>query len=159
METDLHANIRLHRVAILGEWRDRFASSLEDSGLTDIKVPFDLLPALFEEFLDLLEGSGHNQIPCRHFQPIVGALADFPANISVCIKLLNAGETTLKAFLLGRIEAFGMKSEFDRECFMWDLNKATRILINHEIQGICDQSLRPVAEICGRIEGYGDTRR
>ncbi len=159
METDLPANIRLHRVAILGEWRDRFATSLEDSGLTEIKVPFDLLPTLFDEILDLLEGGGRDHIPCHDRPPIVGALADFPANISVCLKLLNAGEATLKAFLLGRIEAFGMKSEFDRECFMWDLNKATHILIHREIQGICEQSLRPIAESYGRIEGHGDTRR
>lgn len=159
METDLFANIRLHRVAILGEWQDRLATSLENSGLTEIKVPLDLLPALFEEILDLLEGGGGDHIPCHHRPPIVGALADFPANISVCLKLLNAGEATLKAFLSGRIEAFEMKSEFDRECIMWDLNKATHILIHREIQGICEQSLHPIAEICGRIEGHGDTRR
>jgi hypothetical protein len=159
VETDLSANIRIYRVAILGEWRDRFSTSLEDSGLTEIKVPSDLLPALFEEILDLLEGGGGDPIPCHHRLPMVGALADFPANISVCLKLLNAGEATLKAFLLGRIEAFGMKSEFDRECIMWDLNKATHKLIHREIQGICEQSLRPIAEICGRIEGHGDTRR
>ena len=158
MKTDFPASLRLHRVAILGDWRDRFATSLEESGLLDLKIPTDLLPALFEEVMGLLEGRCDDRMPCCHRPPVVGTLADFPANISVCLKLLNAGEATLKAFLLERFEAFAAESEFDRECVLWDLNKATHILIHREIQGICEQSLRPVTEIHGRIEGHGDTR-
>jgi hypothetical protein len=159
VKSDLPASLRLHRVAILGEWRDRFAASLEDSGLVDLKIPLNLLPALFEEIMGLLEGHGDDRIPCCHRPPVVSQLAEFPANISACLKLLNAGEATLKAFLLERFEAFSAESEFDRECILWDLNRATHILIHREIQGICEQSLRPITEIYGRIERNGDTRR
>lgn len=161
MKIDFPASLRLHRVAILGDWRDRFSDSLEESGLLDLKISTDLLPALFEEILGLLEGRSDDPIPCHHQPPVIGTLADFPANISVCLKLLNAGEATLKRFLLDRCETFtsDSDSEFDRECILWDLNKATHILIQREIQGICEQSLRPITEIYGRIEGHGDTQR
>lgn len=122
----------------------------------DLKISFDLLPALFEEILGLLEGRGDE---CHNRAPVVGALADFPTNIAVCLKLLNAGETALKAFLLDRCEAFRAESEIDREWFMWDLNRATHTLIHRELQDICKQSLHPISAICGRIEGHGNTRR
>ena len=109
--------------------------------------------------MGLLEGRGDDRIPCYHRPPVVGALADFPTNISVCLKLLNEGEATLKAFLVERFDVFAGESEFDQERVLWDLNKATHLLIHREIQGICEQSLRPITEIYGRIEGHGDTRR
>ncbi|RKX33600.1 MAG: hypothetical protein DRP71_09905 [Verrucomicrobia bacterium] len=125
----------------------------------DLKISFNLLPALFEEILGLLEGRGDDQSPGPGRAPVVGGLADFPANISVCLKLLHAGENAFKTFLLDRCHAFRVESEFDRECIIWDLNRATHTLIHREIQDICKHSLHSITEICGRIEGHGNTRR
>jgi len=156
---DLPASIRLHRVAILGDWRDRLARSLEDSGLDGLETSNHLLPAFFEEMLGLLEGGDEENIPCHHRPPVVNQLAEFPTNISICLKLLNAGEAAIRSFLTDSCPLFRLELELLRECFLWDLNKATHILIHREIQGICEQSLRPITELSGRVEGHGDSRR
>jgi hypothetical protein len=158
VQIDLPARIRLHQVAILGDWRERFARSLEASGLADLQAASDLLPALFDEMLDLLEESNPERIPCSHRPASIGRLAPFPTNISVGLKLLNAGEAAIRAFLLDSCPAFRLEPEIMAESFLRDLNKATHILIHREIQGICEQSLRPITELYERVEG-GDDRR
>ena len=158
VQFDLPARIRLHQVAILGDWRDRFVRSMEASGLADLQTATDLLPALFDEMLDLLEGPDPERIPCNHRPSSIGRLAPFPTNISVGLKLLNAGEAAIRAFLLDACPAFRLEPEIMAECFLRDLNKATHILIHREIQGICEQSLRPITELYERVEG-GDDRR
>jgi len=125
-------------------------ASLEDSGLGALRVSLDLLPAFFEEIVGLLDADCEDPVPCTDQPPVVAPLIDFPANISVCLKLLKSGEATLKAFLFDRCEAFHAESEFDRECILWNLHRATHRLIHREIQDICEQSLRPVTEIHGR---------
>lgn len=159
MHIDLPANIRLHQVAILGDWRDRFAQSLDASGLDELQGATELMPCLFDEILSLLEGDDSNRIPCFHQQSSMGWLAAFPANISICLKLLNAGEVAIRSFLLESCLAFHLKPKFVGERFLQDLNKATHILIHREIQGICELSLRPITERYERVEGCGDRRR
>ena len=158
MNPDLPAEIRLHRVAILGAWREGFARSLEDSCLADLEVPADLLPALFDEILALLEGVGPDRLSCRDRPPVAGQLAEFPTNISVCLKFLNAGEAAIRDFLIESSPEFALESEYERGCILSDLHKMTQILIHREIQGICEQSLRPITEVSERIEGHRDSR-
>ncbi len=159
MHIDLPASIRLHRVAILGDWWDRFVRSLEDSGIDGLEISNHLLPLFFEEMLGLLESGDEENIPCHDRPPLVNQLAEFPTNISICLKLLNAGEAAIRSFLTDSCPLFRLEVEFMRECFLWDLNKATHILIHREIQGICEQSLRPITEPSGGIEGHDDSRR
>lgn len=159
MNPNLAADIRLHRVGIIGAWRDIFDSRLDESCVDGLEIPGDLLPALFEEMLALLEGGNTRTIPCFHQPQAICRLVEFPTNISICLKLLKSGEEAIREFLTGASSEFARESEFDRECILWDLNKAVQILIHREIQGICDHSLRPIAEVFGRIRGHGAARR
>ncbi|MEZ5275832.1 MAG: hypothetical protein R3F07_05585 [Opitutaceae bacterium] len=151
MNPDLIAEIRLHRVAILGAWRDGFARSLEDSCLVDLEVPDGLFPALFDEILDMLQGDGVDRLSAHRRPPIVGQFVDFPTNISVCLKLFNAGEAAISHFLMESASRFALDSGPGLGCLLGDLNQVTHILIHREMQGICEQSLRPITEASGRV--------
>lgn len=158
MQIDLPASIRLHQVAILGDWLDRFGQSLEASGLDDLQGATELVPCLFDEILSLLEGEDGNSIPCSHRPPTMGRLASFPTNISVCLKLLNTGEAAIRSFLEESCPVFRLESKKLGASFLQDLNRAAHILIHREIQGICEQSLRPITNLYERAEGCGEGR-